>query len=574
MTCIHIALLVLPAFATATGPGSTALMRQAEHLKPDLDDGVAVSAQGIIVSPRSSATSSVEKNNGDISHKIISEEVQRMTVPRDGESLLETMQTLHKQISRIAAVHMRPHSMGTYVGLIRRYLEDSHSHKSETPDVVVPVNSSGLVPTLSGGVPVGPTLSGSSPNGQSVDMPVDEDGSANAEPVHSSMQLWALGFFSSLLALGFTAQHVGGKMKVQLQPEDDLVVPRGRPCWTICCAAWVVALAAITFFFTLLVLSSVGLEDRADGYDGVVVLHKPRHPGERAFEAGQGVAMSVGLMALLIFRRRHHYDVKISSGLLALCAIRGATLSCGLAALLEVSGISGLTMITGLKEKDLLPTADSLPGSTVMLGVLTSMAVVGLAEEFGKLASLLIGTWLSASAVRLEPTNTWKAMVRVLVESPRAMMLAGLAVGCGFMTLENVGYLLSAGLMYDKDDSAAAERIIRCIIVGVRVGLNLHPWLAGITCARVASLTYGQGRPYLSLSFSELAWALWPAAALHTAFDFGLVSLPGMIAIFLPPFAWIATRHVFNTEWDKCTLAAQDTDPSEDSSAAMDGQSG
>lgn len=573
MMCIHFALLVLPAFATATGP---AIIRQAEHLKPDLADGVAsVYPKGTIVAPRPSAMSSAEHND-IIDRKIIAEEVERTTMPigkDDSASLLETMRFLHGQITKISEVHLRPHSMGTFITLIRKYLGNSHSQKMkpETPDVVVPAvvgNSSGLPVG-----PVVPALSGSSPIGQTVEGPIDEDGSADAEPVHSSMQLWAVGFFASLLALGFTASHVGGKMKVQMQPEDDLVVPRGRPCWTICCAAWVVVLAAITFFFTLLVLTSVGLEDRADGYDGVVVLHKPRHPGERAFEAGQGVAMSVGLMALLIFRRRHDYSVRISSGLLALCAIRGATLSCALAALLEVSGISVLQFVTGLQEKDLLPTEDKLPGASVMLGVLTSMAVVGMAEEFAKLASLLCGTWLSASAVRLEDANSWKQLWRVLVESPRALMLAGLAVGCGFMTLENVGYLLSAGLMYDKDDSAAAERIIRCIIVGVRVGLNLHPWLAGITCARIASLTYGQGRPYLSLSFSELAWALWPAAALHTAFDFGLVSLPGMIAVFLPPFAWIATRHVFNTEWDKFASAVQDTDPSEDSSAATRGQS-
>jgi len=587
----------LLAFATATGPGS--LIRQAEHLKPELAEGIAsISSQGFIVPPRPSATNNAMKEKaGVITEKKISPDgVKHMTMqPSTHQSLLERMETMHSRIARIADVHMRPHSMGSYVSLISRYIQSSplqsQSQKTKPKlvkigDVVVVVpeaagTTSAIDPTLTGGAgPVAqPIVNGSVPPvgpllpGQDGGMAVDDAESDTLQP--PNLQLWAVGFFTSLLALGFAASHVGGKMKVELQPRDDLAQARGRPCWTFCCAAWVVVLAGITFFFTLLVLSSVGLESRTDGYDGEgVVLHKSRHPGERAFEAGQGVALSVGLMALLIFRRRHDYSVRISSGLLAQYAIRGAVLSCSIAAVLEISGISFVEKMTGLRESDLLPSADKLSGpGPLLLGVFLSMAMVGVAEELAKLAAMLFGTWLSASAVRLEPANYWRQMWRVLVESPRALMLAGLAVGCGFMTLENVGYLLSAGLMYYKEDSAVAERIIRCIIVGVRVGLNLHPWLAGITSARVASLCFGQGRPYLSLSFSELAWALWPAVALHSGFDFGLVALPGLVAIFLPPFAWIASRHVFNQEWDKFASSVQDnTDPTEESTAAPAGQ--
>merc|ERR1719197_1744166 len=139
------------------------------------------------------------------------------------------------------------------------------------------------------------------------------------------------------------------------------------------------------------------------------------------------------------------------------------------------------------------------------------------------------------------------------------------------MTLENVGYLLSAGLMYDKDDSPADERFIRCLIVAVRVGLNLHPWLAGISAARMARVAFGQERENLSLSFRELAWVLWPATVIHSAFDFGLVALPGLMAILMPPVAWFSARWAFDREWASFETRTLDMDPSEEITAQHTG---
>jgi RsiW-degrading membrane proteinase PrsW (M82 family) len=335
--------------------------------------------------------------------------------------------------------------------------------------------------------------------------------------------------------------------------------------------------STLTFLVTLLVLSAAGTtsSDPTEGevvdYDSGVV-RQPRHPGERAYEAGQGVALSVALMALVIFRRRHLYNVQISSGLLSHYAIRGATMSACIASGLEIVGVLVLKHITGLDNADLMPTPEKYSGGFSLLPVAVTMALVGASEELAKASAVMLGAWLVAGAMRLDPPSCCQKLRRVLVESPRALMLAGLAVGCGFMTIENVGYLLSAGLMYDKDDSVAAERIVRCIIVGVRVGLNLHPWLAGITAARMAQVTFGQGRESLTFSFKEFVWVLWPASALHAAFDFGLVGLPGVLAMFLPICSWLGARAIFNQEWDKYeTSRASEADPSEELTAQQSG---
>lgn len=365
-------------------------------------------------------------------------------------------------------------------------------------------------------------------------------------------------------------------MKVELQPDDDLVAARGRPCWTSFCAASVVLLSVATFLFTLTVLTKVGKSqdaapDQGSADDHVGMRHPAKHPGERSYEAGQGVAMSVALMGFLIFRRRQAYSVRISSGLLAQFAIRGATLSCLIASFLEISGIWTLRHLTGLSNHALLPSSPGDASGASIAFVALTMMLVGVSEEFAKASVVLLGTWLSAGAMRLASPNWFQRLWQVLVESPRSLMLAGLAAGCGFMTVENVGYLMSAGLMYDKDDSAAAERFMRCVIVAVRVGLNLHPWLAGITCARIAQVSFAQGRETPALSLKEFAWALLPAAAAHAAFDFGLVCMPGILAIFMPPVVWYAAKTAFDNEWDKFESSTHDRDPSEEVSSQLPG---
>lgn len=435
-------------------------------------------------------------------------------------------------------VHMQPHRIWSVVFLAKHYLHPAR-HAAHLP-VLAPSPSPG------------------------------EESSEQGDSVTrgSSYEHWTAGFLASLVALGALSAHVEGKYKVEMQPEDDLLAARGRPCWISCCAASIALLSLLTFVTTLFVLSASG-QRRYAPVDSD--LRKVGHPGERAYEAGQGVALSVALMGFLVLYRRHSHSVQISLSLLAQFAIRGATLSVLIASVLETSWIVGLTRVTGMPPSALTPS----PGKQIdIVGGALTMIVVGLSEELGKAYAVICGTWLSAGALRLEAPHWLFRLWRVLVESPRALMLAGLCVGCGFMTLENVGYLLSAGVMTgDKDDSAAVERFVRCLVVAVRVGLNLHPWLCGITCARMARVAFGEERESLKLSCKELAWAVWPAAAAHGAFDFGLLCLPGIVAIFLPTVFWLGARWAFDREWAAFDSSARtlENDPSEEATAETAG---
>merc|ERR1719265_244565 len=188
--------------------------------------------------------------------------------------------------------------------------------------------------------------------------------------------------------------------------------------------------------------------------------------------------------------------------------------------------------------------------------------MVAVIEELSKAGAVIWGTWLSASALRLAMPGC-SANCRLLVESPRALMLAGLAAGCGFMTIENVGYLISSGLIRDDGESVIVDKLLRWAIMVVRVVMNIHPWMAGITCARIARLT--RGRDSLSISVKEFAWALYPAVLIHAAFDFGLLAL-SIFAMFAPMMAWFGARHIFEKEWEAFEPDVENAeDPSEES---------
>lgn len=383
-----------------------------------------------------------------------------------------------------------------------------------------------------------------------------------AEPVQD-LRNCTMSFILSLFLLGVVSTYLGSQFKSDAQPEDDLTAARGRACWTYCCGGSVFLLSLLTFLITLFLLSAAKTHPKEAG-------RGPQHPGERAFEAGEGVALSVACFAILILRRRHAASLHISTGLISQFAVRGATLSVIVATILELLGILGVNYVTGTPPRDLVPSDKSKAGGEGMLFVSAAMmGVVGLTEEFSKAIALLCGTWISASALRASQPS-WRPW-RLLVESPRGIMLAGLSVGCGFMTMENFGYLLSTGLMYDKHDSVLAERISRFVIVFVRVGLNLHPWLAGITSARVARICFEDGRNTLSLSLPEFAWALAPSVVLHSLFDFSLVALPGIVAMVLPLVFWLAARWLFNKEWAAFEeRALESSDPVEETTSAHD----
>jgi len=466
------------------------------------------------------------------------------------------------RIVRIIRFHMRPHQIWKTSFIVKHYVHPATKTRFN----------------FSAALAREPHIVDNSLREQLADgdqLPLTGDALPGPTTKSTSLHEWSLAFLVSLGILGYLSVHVEGKLKVDTilqHAEDDLAAPRGRPCWASCCAISVVLLALLTFFLTLLVLSTTPAPSPAQKAGGAADADAlpVGHPGERAYEAGQGVAMSVALMGFLIFRRRYAHSVHISKGLLALFAIRGATISVLVATILEFGGIFALSYITGMSSHALADTGNDVntPGYTAAIAL--TMLCVGISEELAKCGAVLVGLWLSAGALRLAAPSWFGNFSRVLVENPHALMLAGLSVGCGFMTLENVGYLMSSGLtLVEKDDSVVVERIVRCVVLAVRVGLNLHPWLVGITAARVGQIAFAGGRETPSLSFLELSWALYPAVLAHAAFDFGLTALPFFVSLFLPAGVWFCARYVFDREWEKFearSLEARslDGDPSEE----------
>merc|ERR1711971_684174 len=124
------------------------------------------------------------------------------------------------------------------------------------------------------------------------------------------------------------------------------------------------------------------------------------------------------------------------------------------------------------------------------------------------------------------------------------------------MTSEDCGYLTESSLMDDPFVDSSAARCAHVLVIITRSALNFHPWATGLAAARIARVVFVDGRPVrakVTLSPSELLWALWPSIAVHAAFDSALELLPGLglgaLTLPMPGITWLIVRWVFNQEW-------------------------
>jgi hypothetical protein len=134
------------------------------------------------------------------------------------------------------------------------------------------------------------------------------------------------------------------------------------------------------------------------------------------------------------------------------------------------------------------------------------------------------------------------------------------------MAVENAEYfviLLStpskAHIFASEEEKALNEEamgFVRLLIIGIRIGLNIHPWLVGVTSARAARLAFEPGRSPKRLTLRELVWSLWPSAAAHAVYDMLITILPGGFALLMPGVFWYGARHAFQSEWAKVDSAA------------------
>lgn len=364
--------------------------------------------------------------------------------------------------------------------------------------------------------------------------------------------IWLLMLLASLALLGLVAAHMDSRLKVE-QLEQTLLPECGRPFWTYCCGACIASLCLINFLLAWLAMTVVNFNVENGQLTSMrlaredVVYQKIEDSGFRSFQAGGVVVLSVMTGCLSIIKWRFHGQVKVSNALLSQFAMRGVSLAVVISMVLEIIG-QKLLHLKAVLDKN---TSENLMGG-LGLGVLA-----GGSEEFAKIIAVIWGTWHSHSALHGSRSSPCVGC-RALIHSQRALMLAGLSAGYAFMTIENAGYILAMvsspmisyqnAAVSDDVSAAFAYRIEFLLIIAIRVGLNLHPWLAGVTSARVARATFDRQTTAVP-SLKELVWALMPSVTAHSAYDFLLVALPDWMANLAPPLFFGWAYRSFVAEW-------------------------
>lgn len=383
---------------------------------------------------------------------------------------------------------------------------------------------------------------------------------------------WTLWFFLGLVIMGcFTwffcdRLQVGPSHSAAAEDEGNAVAEaanlaraRGQPWWTHMCILSVLGLCTAVFWSTVTSIEMVNAHTQLhpeyyqyapDGSIMTVTRYPISQPAKNGFESGQGVAFSAAMASILTFGWRYQGALRANAALLAQFAMRGATLSLVIAVMLEILGEYLLTYAN----------IDAAEGAT--FGNLFMMIIVGASEEGAKLFAVVVCTVLTTSALE-RSRGGYCNVYTLLVENPRTLMLAALAVGFGFCINENAEYMISTAcqppMKYTYADDAVGKvgegslQTVMIFTVLVRVLLNIHPWWTGISAARLGSLAFSPERDGQALPTTlEFLWAIWPSAAAHASYDFIVSSgLPGMVAIMAPPGFWYASRWVFQDLWQK-----------------------
>jgi len=370
-----------------------------------------------------------------------------------------------------------------------------------------------------------------------------------------SLLFWTISFCASLLILWLVTNYFCSSMTLPacVQKDEPYVELSGfmRYSWNMLLAI----LCALTFAMALATVHLENADIRRQPQEmdvaigGTVTRDPIAEPGKSAFESGFGVALSgaVACVTTCVWQRRG--TVAVDAAVLGHFGVRGATLSIGIAVCVELI----------VMEIIMQCRLNAAPGLTFANFLM--MCAVGVAEESAKLFSVVFCTWTSTLAFKKSFTGpSQSSYMRQLLDSPQAVMLAGLCVGFGFMTMENVEYVIAVAsappthYASSKEDRGASRLLIMTILtIMVRVALNLHPWLTAISAGRMAKLVFQEGRENISPTLLELCWAVAPSAVAHATFDF-LVGGPPIIAIFMPLLFFTCSRFMFSHLWDAAPL--------------------
>mmetsp|Transcript_70622 Transcript_70622/g.147927 ORF Transcript_70622/g.147927 Transcript_70622/m.147927 type:complete len:673 (-) Transcript_70622:66-2084(-) len=413
------------------------------------------------------------------------------------------------------------------------------------------------------------------------------ESSAEVQAKLSEANLWTNRFFVGSFLIGFLTLQATSKMKVEARESASPATAFARTgsTVTLLMASCLAMLLCALTFAAVLVFSEARnrmahneANEKGVAYDEMVL----DSPGERAFEAGGGVVLSVAVAALGTCMWRKSGEVDVKSSLLVHFALRGAIFSTVIALGLEILGQMILNNSLGpTNEKDLSPAA-----------VMPLMVIVGVSEEAAKAGAVIYGVFLSEYALVRAGARGCCGCCRSLLTEPRALMLAGLSVGFGFMIVENAGYLLMSSLenahdleqervsnpakhggvlsmlgfsrgvpnrgkahLDEEDMDPDVLRVLRVVVIFFRVLMNLHPWLTGLTAARIANSAFKECRDRASLSLGEFIRCCAPAAIIHALYDTGITIMPVTVALAVPVVCWSCTKALFREEWEVATIA-------------------
>jgi len=274
--------------------------------------------------------------------------------------------------------------------------------------------------------------------------------------------------------------------------------------------------------------------------------------GWRAFEAGIIVVLSVLAGSHWIFGWRKEGSVKLNNALIAQLAVRGASVALLAAVILEIA--SSKLLHVKLKDEDDSP-------SEAIIGAAKITLIAGINEEFAKAFSVTWDSVTTQAALASRPTGCCGHQT-ILLRSPQAMMIAGLSVGLGFMTIENASYIIAMVVVptavpvngeVDPTEETMAWASGLLVVIG-RVAFNLHPWLAGLTSGRMARSAFANGQGRTMPSFMDFLIAMLPSAMIHSAYDFALMTLPINIGMCVPPAFWLLSYALFAKEFRRFAL--------------------
>lgn len=395
----------------------------------------------------------------------------------------------------------------------------------------------------------------------------------------SALSKWVVAFFITLAFAICVVQRILCGLPVPLPTDAALCSLRGRRCWLYILSCVTLFMSCVAFVFTLTSIADtnhamlkqnppLGKSSAWQNVEGTMIdikYYRINHPGERAYEAGLGIMLSGVVACAVLLLLRHRRLAKISVRLLAQFAVRGGGMLLLIALPTKII-VEAFFMMATL-EFNWQGKSDSA-WSVLGIGVIPALCI-----EFAKYVAITSGAFLLASTARSRSTEgLCNRCCSVLVESPTGLALAGLSVGFGMMIVENSMFMVDLAIvppMKVKDfrtgeaevTSEGMLRITRCALILSRVLLNQHPWLAGITAARVARVSFPQKQGMVSLSLAEMTWAIAPALIIEIIFLTILMFVSGLFTSGVMLIFAFITSKVFWTEWTRLEKPAATPTP-------------